>query len=117
MTRRWRLFPKYALLIIALVAGMLLASGAVGIWFSYQENQDHLIALQDEKANGAATRIEQFVQAIAHQISWTALPRVDAGAGDAVESRRIEYLKLLRQEQAITEVAWIDAGGREQLRV
>ena len=117
MTRRWRLFPKYALLIIALVAGMLLASGAVGIWFSYQENQDHLVALQDEKANGAATRIEQFVQAIAHQISWTALPRVDSGAGDAVEARRIEYLKLLRQEQAITEVVWIDAGGREQLRV
>ena len=77
MTRRWRLFPKYALLIIALVAGMLLASGAVGIWFSYQENQNHLVALQDEKASGAATRIEEFVKAIAHQISWTSLPRVD----------------------------------------
>ena len=116
MTRRWRLFPKYALLIIALVTVMLLASGAVGIYFSYRENQDHLVALQDEKAQGAATRIEQYVQGIAHQISWTALPRIDSGAGDATEARRIDYIKLGRQVQAITEVAWIDPAGREQLR-
>ena len=50
MPTRWRLFPKYALLIIALVTGMLLASGAVGIWFYYRENQDHLIALAVEEA-------------------------------------------------------------------
>ncbi|MEP6874562.1 MAG: ATP-binding protein [Burkholderiales bacterium] len=117
MTRRWRLFPKYALLIIALVTGMLLASGAVGIYFSYRQNQDHLSALQDEKAHGAATRIEQYVQDIEHQLSWTALPRIDASGGDAQEARRIEYLKLLRQAPAITEVVWIDATGREQLRV
>ncbi|MEO6410619.1 MAG: cache domain-containing protein, partial [Burkholderiaceae bacterium] len=117
MTRRWRLFPKYALLIIALVTGMLLASGAVGIYFSYRENQDHLIALQVEKAQGAATRIEQYVQDIEHQLGWTALPRMDGAGADALESRRIEYLKLLRQAPAITEVTWIDPGGREQLRV
>ena len=31
MTRRWRLFPKYALLIITLVGSMLVASGAIGL--------------------------------------------------------------------------------------
>ena len=97
MTRRWRLFPKYALLIIGLVTGMLLVSSAVGIYFSYQENRDHLVALQDEKAEGAANRIAQYVEDIEHQLSWTALPRVDPASGDALESRRIEYLKLLRQ--------------------
>ncbi|HKX42111.1 MAG TPA: cache domain-containing protein, partial [Burkholderiaceae bacterium] len=119
MKRRWKLFPKYALLIIALVTVMVLASGAVSIYFSHRENQNHLVALQDEKAQGAATRIEQYVQGIEHQLSWTALPRVEAGgsSGDALEARRIEYLKLLRQAPAITEVAWIDARGREQLRV
>ena len=61
MTRRWRLFPKYALLIVALVAGMVLASGAISIYFSHRENQDHLVALQNEKAQGAASRIEQYV--------------------------------------------------------
>ena len=39
MTRRWRLFPKYALLIITLVGGMLVVSGAIGIYFSWRENR------------------------------------------------------------------------------
>ena len=117
MTQRWRLFPKYALLIIGLVTLMLLASGAVGIYFSYRENQDHLVALQREKAQGAAARIEQYVQGIEHQLGWTALPRIAGAGSEALEARRIEYLKLLRQAPPITEVVWIDAAGREQLRV
>src|SRR5580765_7118049 len=113
---RWRLFPKYATLIIALVAGVLAASGAVSIYFSYRETRAQLIALQFEKAQGAATRIEQYMLNIEHQLSWTALPRVDSGS-DPMEQRRIEYLKLLRQKPAITEVVWIDTAGLEQMRV
>jgi hypothetical protein len=116
MTRRWRLFPKYALLIITLVGSMLIASGAIGIYFSWRENEAHLAALQVEKAQNAAYRIEQYIVDIEHELSWTALPRADAD-GDALESRRIEYLKLQRQAPAITEVVWIDPNGREQLRI
>ncbi|HSC62742.1 MAG TPA: GAF domain-containing protein, partial [Caldimonas sp.] len=116
MTRRWRLFPKYALLIITLVGIMLITSGAIGIYFSWRETKDHLVALQVEKAQNAANRIEQYILEIEHQLSWTALPRADAD-GDALESRRIEYLKLQRQAPAITEVVWIDPKGREQLRI
>ena len=96
---RWRLFPKYATLIIALVAGVLLASGAVSLYFSWRETQAHLVALQAEKAQGAATRIEQYILDIAHQLGWTAFPRMDT-AGDPLEQRRIDYLKLLRQVPA-----------------
>ncbi|MBC7975550.1 MAG: GAF domain-containing protein, partial [Myxococcales bacterium] len=113
--RRWRLFPKYALLIITLVGGMLIASGAIGIWFSWSETREHLVLLQDEKAQSAANRIEEYLKSISHDMSWTALPAVQGG--DALEQRRIEYLKLQRQSPAITEVVWIDADGREQLRV
>ena len=116
MTRRWRLFPKYALLIITLVGGMLTASGAIGVYFSWRENEAHLVDLQNEKAQNAATRIEQYVLDIEHQLSWTALPRAEAG-GDALEQRRIEHLKLQRQAPQITEVAWINPQGREQLRI
>ena len=116
MTRRWRLFPKYALLIITLVGSMLIASGAIGIYFSWRENEAHLSALQAEKAQNAAYRIEQYIVDIEHELSWTALPRAEAD-GDALESRRIEYLKLQRQAPAITEVVWIDPNGREQLRI
>ena len=115
MTRRWRLFPKYALLIITLVGGMLVVSGAIGIYFSWRETEAHLEALQDEKADSAATRIEQYVLDIEHQMSWTALPRSEGD--NALEQRRFEYLKLLRQAPAITEVVWIDGAGREQLRI
>jgi signal transduction histidine kinase len=113
---RWRLFTKYAAFIIALVSAALIASGGVSLFFSYRENQEHLVTLQREKALAAATRIEQYIQDIEHQLGWTALPQVGAGANPA-EQRRYEYLKLLRQAPAITEVAWIDASGREQLRV
>jgi signal transduction histidine kinase len=116
MTSRWRLFPKYALLIMSLVGGMLIASSGIGVYFSWRETEAHLVALQVEKAQSAATRIEQYILDIAHQLSWTALPRAAVG-DDAREERRIEYLKLLRQVPAITEVAWIDPGGREQLRI
>ena len=115
MTRRWRLFPKYALLIITLVGGMLVVSGAIGIYFSWREIRDHLVALQEEKAESAANRIEQYVLNIEHEMSWTALPRTEGD--NALEQRRIEYLKLLRQAPAITELVWIDAAGHEQLRV
>jgi signal transduction histidine kinase len=113
---RRRLFTKYAAFIIALVSAALVASGGVSLYFSYRENQEHLVTLQREKALAAATRIEQYIQDIEHQLGWTALPQVGAGANPA-EQRRFEYLKLLRQAPAITEVAWIDASGREQLRV
>ena len=113
---RWRLFPKYATLIIALVAGVLLASGAVSLYFSWRETQAHLVALQAEKAQGAATRIEQYILDIAHQLGWAAFPRMDM-AGDPLEQRRIDYLKLLRQVPAITELVWIGPDGRERLRV
>ncbi len=116
MIPRWRLFTKYAAFIIALVSAALVASGGLSLFFSYRENQEHLVTLQHEKALAAATRIEQYIQDIEHQLGWTALPQVGAGANPA-EQRRFEYLKLLRQAPAITEVAWIDASGREQLRV
>ena len=74
------------------------------------------VALQVEKAESAATRIEQYIIDIAHQISWTGLPPASVD-GDALEERRFEYLKLFKQVPAITEVAWIDSSGHEQLRI
>ena len=113
---RWRLFPKYATLIIALVAGVLIASGAVSLYFSWRETQSNLVALLAEKAQGAATRIEQYILDIEHQLGWTAFARMEP-AGDPLEQRRIDYLKLLRQVPAVTELVWIGPDGRERLRV
>ena len=116
MTLRWRLFPKYATLIIVLVGGMLAASGGISLYFSYQEIQEHLVALQSEKAHSTATQIEQYIRDIEHQLGWTVLPQVSA-RDTPIDQRRFEYLKLLRQVPAITEVAWIDASGHGRLKV
>ncbi len=115
MTPR-RLFGKYVLVVASLVGVALLASGVVEIYFSYQENKAALVAIQREKAAGAATRIETYVKEIERQIGWTTQPQLVAPEA-ALEQRRLDYLRLLRQVDAITELAHIDASGREQLRV
>ena len=88
----------------------------MSLYFAYRENQAQLIALQQEKANAAATRIEQYVRNIEQQLGWTALLH-GAAADNANELCRFEYLKLLRQVPAITEVVWMDNAGREQFKV
>jgi len=114
----WRgsLFRKYAVLFVVLVSGALFTSGALEIYFSYQENKEALVTLQHEKALGAAARIEQFVKEVERQIGWTTQPSIVAPAA-AMEQRRADYFRLLRQVPAITEVSYLDAQGREQLRV
>ena len=93
----------------------LLVSEATGLYFANQETRAALVTLQREKALGAALRIEQFAKDIERQIGWTLLPQ--AGGGDPIDQRYVELLKLLRQVPAITEASWLDARGREQVRV
>jgi signal transduction histidine kinase len=112
--RRGRLFRKYFLLILALVCGALLISGAVGLYFSYQENKVALASVQREKAIGAAARIEQFIRQIEQQLTYAAMGQLGSGG---MEQRLIEFFKLQRQVPAITDIAQIDASGRERLLV
>ena len=114
----WRgsLFRKYVVLLAVLVSLELIASGALEVYFTYQESKQALVTLQREKALGAASRIEQFVKEVERQIGWTTQPSIVAPAA-AMEQRRADFFRLLRQVPAITEVSHIDREGREQLRV
>ncbi|MEX2198682.1 MAG: sensor histidine kinase [Burkholderiales bacterium] len=112
MIHRGRLFRRYFTTILALVSGALIVSGAIGVVFSYQENKAALASLQREKAVAAAARIEAFISEIERQLAFAALPQLGPPAG---EQRRIEFLKLLRLVPAVTDVAYIDAKGRERL--
>src|SRR3954464_9124577 len=111
---RGRLFRKYFLLILALVCGVLLVSGGISVYFAYQENKSALASLQHEKAIAAASRIEQFIKQIEQQLGFAALPQLGA---DGVEQRRIEFLKLLRQVPAVTDITQISPAGQEVLSV
>jgi hypothetical protein len=75
-----RLSRKYIIVLVSLVAGTLLASGAVEIYSSYEENKESLVALQREKARAAAYSIESFVKEIERQIVWTTQPQLVAAA-------------------------------------
>jgi len=112
MIHSGRLFRRYFGTILALVSGALIVSGAIGVYFSYEENKAALASLQREKAVAAAARIEAFISEIERQLSFAALPQLGPPAG---EQRRIEFLKLLRLVQAVTDVAYIDGKGRERL--
>ncbi len=111
-----RLFSKYVFWFVSLVFGALVTSGAIEIYFSYQENKEALVRIQREKALAAAGRIEQFVKEIERQIGWTTHPQLVTGTA-ALEQRRAEYFRLLRQVPAVTEISQLDASGKEQLRV
>src|SRR5438477_2404661 len=113
-TLRGRLFRKYLLLILVLVGGAVLASGAISVYFSYQENKAAIGALQHEKALAAATRIQQYVERIQQQLAYASLPQIDASD---VELRRIEFNKLLRQVPDITDIAQLAPDGSEQIAV
>jgi signal transduction histidine kinase len=115
MRRPGRLARKYAIILVALVTGALLVSGAVEIYSSYAENQAALVALQREKAAGAASRIESFVREIERQLVWTTQPLLVPSAA-ALEQRRLDVVRLQKHVLAITEVSLLDPAGREQLR-
>jgi signal transduction histidine kinase/CheY-like chemotaxis protein len=111
-----RLFRKYVVVFLLLVGGVLLVSSAVDLYFSYQETKAALIRLEHEQAVGAAARIEQFVQDIERQVRWTTQAAFE-DQGAAREQREIDYLRLLRNVPAISEIRHLDASGKEQLRV
>src|SRR6266516_205496 len=111
---RGKLFRKYVALFLAVVCVALLSSGLSEVWFSYQEHKAALIRIQREQAEAAAAKIGQFIKEIESQIGWTTQLPWSAGT---LEQRRFDGLRRLRQVPAITELAQLDATGREQLRV
>ncbi len=88
------LLRKYAALLVALVGGSLIVNAAIEMYYSYGESRQALIAVQREKAQGAAAVIEQFVKEIEGQVGWATgfLP-----AGSGLEQRRFDFLRRSRR--------------------
>jgi signal transduction histidine kinase/HAMP domain-containing protein len=108
------LFLKYFAFIGLLVSVGLVASGAIGLYFSYQETRNSLVSLQREKALNAAVQIDHFLRGIETQLAWTALPLI-ATSSDPMEARRLDFIKVIRLVAPVTEIRHLDASGREQL--
>jgi len=115
MSRR-SITARYAALVAVLLAVALIASGSVEIWVSHRDRLTALETLQREKAQGAADAVSRFVEDILRNLGWVTLASPQAD-GSGLEGRRLDLLKLLRLEPAITTATLVDASGRELLRV
>lgn len=105
---------KLVLPALLLVGSALLISSAIDVWMTWRQSQQLMASLQREKAEAAATQIEQFHALVRSQIGWTTAAQWAAGP---IDQRRFDYIRLLRQVPAITEIAQLKADGKEALRV
>jgi signal transduction histidine kinase/ActR/RegA family two-component response regulator len=115
-TRVTRLSRKYSLVLAGLVCGALLVSQIAEISFSYFESRAALVATQNEQATRAATTIRLFLEEITRQIEWT-MPPGRVGSPTAMDERRDDILRLLRQYPVVAEVQYVDASGHERLHL
>src|ERR1700730_4373364 len=105
-----RLFRKYVAMFVAAVCLALVTGGAIDIWFTYYEQKALLVRIQRGEAEFAAARISQFVKEIEGQMAWATLVPWSASMS---EVWRFDAVRLLRQVPAITELAQLNAAGRE----
>jgi len=116
VTARGGLLHKYVAVLILLVGGVLLLSSLVNLYFSYRQTKTALVWLEREQALAAASRIEQFVKGI----EWQVRAAMEVPFNDATmarEQREIDFLRLLRDVRAISEIVQLDAAGKAQLLV
>ena len=113
--RQGRLYRKYVAFFVALVSGVLLTSSLIQLYFTYTENQDAVIGLQREKAAAAASTIRQYLREVDIGLRWVAQP--PEPGPPTLEQRASLFRTLLRLAPDIAELSYLDASGREQLRV
>jgi signal transduction histidine kinase len=114
--RRGRLIRHYFLISLLLIAGALITSGVLEIYFRYRESQEHIALLQKEAAAVAALKIERFVQDITTAIRAATKSR-EANQSTVLPEYKFELKRLLYLAPAITEAAALDISGVKQAQV
>jgi PAS domain S-box-containing protein len=130
---RGRLLRKYVAVFVGLVGGVLMASSLVELYFAYQETKRAIVREERAKATATAAQIERFVREVERHVRETTRAASDDPAaaqlgpgklafrgelGAALaEQRELDFLRLLRDVPAISELRHLDVSGKEQLRV
>ena len=112
---RGRLRPKFVAVFTTVVCVALLSNATFEVLFSYQDRKASLIRIQHEEAEAAASEIAEFMRNIEEQLAWTTHEPWTTSTPDR-QSLDL-WRMVLRQVPAITDLALLDATGREQLRV
>jgi signal transduction histidine kinase len=110
-----RLIWKYTAVVVALVAAGIVSVGLTELYFSYQDSKRALTRVERDKASSAATFIEQLMQDILRQLEGVAQPTVEKGAAGLAE-RNQDFQRLLDREEPVSQLSYLDAAGKEQVR-
>jgi signal transduction histidine kinase len=108
--RRGRLLRHYFLISVLLIAGALIASGLLEIYFRYQESMEQLAFQQREAANVAALKIQTFI----HDIETAMKAATKHQSTDSQKSSadyEFELKKLFYLAPPITEASVIALDG------
>ena len=114
--RAWRtpLAMKFAAALIGLVVLVLLVNGVINTWLAYDQIRRAALMVEEEKASSAAVRVGEFLTEIVNQLGWT----TGAEWRHAQSAQqRYDFVRLLRQVPAITELSYLDGQGHEQIKV
>src|SRR2546422_5303396 len=113
-SQRRRIFRKYVVIVVGLVTGAVVASGAVEAYFAFRDNEASLVQIQREKASAAASAIEQFIGEVERDIGTSLHPgEVDEAS---IRRRYADFIRILHQVPSLTELDYIDSTGTERIR-
>jgi hypothetical protein len=90
---------------VSLLGIMLVAGSLVETYFSYQASKQALLRIQKSEASVAAAKIEQFITEVERHVGLIAESQWDAPP----EQQTLDYLRLLRQVPAVTDVSYLGA--------
>ena len=113
MKPRLRLYPKFVLVLVAVVSSALCASGALQAWYSYTEQVSAARRILQIQAEAVGEQVQQFIKELERQVGWTAH---FSWPDTPLDQRKLDSARLLRQAPAITEFVHLDPEGREQIR-
>ena len=111
-----RLLQRAFLTAFLLVSGGLVTSGGGELIFRYQESVASIRLLQQEMAESAAFKIQQYIESITQQLEMVSQTPELVTEG-ITDSYQFLLEKLLRVAPAITTVTLLDIKGREKLRL
>lgn len=107
---------RYAAQVGAISAALLITSGGVEMYFSFQEARQEMARLQAVQAEAAAREIEQYLRAIESGLKQVArLPWGTNGFGPA--QKREEFHRLMALLPSVMELRDLSATGQELLFV
>jgi signal transduction histidine kinase len=107
---RERLVRHYFFFSVILLAGGLISSGLVEIYFRYQENLEQLTLTQQDAAVSTSLKIERFIQDVVTTMKATTKSR-DITANGILPTYEFELKRLLFLEPAITEATALSSNG------